>query len=116
PGFHRPIRRRSGSGVLLATSTLRLPSSVNDTTDCSESTLRSLFVWLGKRCACPTIGAVWQQVGYERKRIKDRNFQAVWRRVRGNEENPVSAVRLEKMVCCWLCRMAGKLGRRRRGL
>src|SRR5262249_56897280 len=94
------------------TWTLRLPSWVNATTDCSESTLRSLFVWLGKRCACHTISAVWQQVGYERKRIKDRNFQAVWRRVRANEENPVSTVRLEKMVCYWFRCLACKPWRR----
>src|SRR5262249_23322421 len=112
PGFHRPVRRRSDSGVLLVTSTLRLPSSVNATTDCSDSTLRMLFVWLGKRCACPTIAEVWQRVGYERKRIKDRNLQTVWRRVRVDEENSVSAVRLKKMVCYRLCRMAGKLGQR----
>src|SRR5262245_25089 len=38
--FHRSIRRQSDSVVLPATSTLRLPSSVNATTACSGCSVR----------------------------------------------------------------------------
>ena len=56
------------------------------------------FVWLGKVCTCPTIAAGWWQIGYERRRIKDRNLQAVRPSVRVDEENIVSALRFKKWL------------------
>src|SRR4029453_1512197 len=61
-------------------------------------TLWLLFVWLGNRSGCHTIAAGWHQTAHERKRIKNRNLQAVWRVFRVDEEDSVSTIRPKKMA------------------
>ncbi len=52
----------------------------------------------------------WHQTGYERKRIKNRNLQAVRRSLRVDEEDFVSAIRIEKWLVIGFAAWLANLG------
>src|SRR2546421_583106 len=44
---------------------------------------------------------LFQNTRHERNRTQDRNLQTFWRSVRAGEQDSISTVRPEKMVCNW---------------
>ena len=45
----------------------------------------------------------FQNTRHERGQTQDRNLQTIWRSLRADEQDSISTVRLEKMVCDWFC-------------